>query len=303
MRKSKILLTMSALILTLGLVGCGQEKEPTPDTTIDEVVESTTPEVEIETPEVENPEEDSNTEETGIVVSDYIDYKLVDGILTVKLLSDTYVWDYYTYDMPNVNVEVNEDAPYMIYTITGVEAGNEIPFDIIGTFGSTQLSSIMTLTVTEDLKVEYSYEELVVDIETPTVEEITIDEDLNAITQSALTGLGDTVYLDALATRPLNMEDTYDMDYCLGTSTLTGLESGAVTEPMMSSNAFSLIVLKFDSNENATAAKESLLKTAPIEKWICVIPDDTRTVVVKDTYVVFLMGSMDQINAFDNITF
>lgn len=303
MKNKKILSMLSIATLAITMVGCGQKETNEPQTenteTIVESTEQSTEEIVESTESTETTEVVNDT--NADLIDKYIKEELIDGILTIKVLNDeNYEWVVYDYGCTNVTIETTEGEEYTSYVITGKEAG-QASLDIIGTADDGQISLIMTVIVNEDLGVEYSREKIYTELEP--VEEIVLEEDLDAIMQTALDGLGETVYRDSLDTRPINLEDTYELEYCLGVTSVTGLVSGEVTEPMMSSNAFSLIVLKFDTAENASAAKESLLETAPRQKWVCVEPEDIRTTVVNDNYVVFLMGSMDNVTAFDTINF
>lgn len=110
------------------------------------------------------------------------------------------------------------------------------------------------------------------------------------------------LYNQSVSTMPIDIEDTDSMLYYLGVESLDGLQSAAVSEPMMSSIAHSVVALKFDSADAANAAASSLKDTAPVQKWLCVMPDAVTTKVVFNTYVVFCMSSTDFVNNLDNMT-
>ena len=102
-------------------------------------------------------------------------------------------------------------------------------------------------------------------------------------------------------TMTVDIKDTELMTYHFGVTELTGLDSVAISEPMMSSVAYSLAVFKFDTNENATAAISALETNAPTNKWVCVEAEKVSARVVKDVYVVFTMGATTTVDAIQSV--
>lgn len=133
-------------------------------------------------------------------------------------------------------------------------------------------------------------------------------EEMGAQVEEVLANMIDAIYesienieLPGCFTAPIVEE--YDMEYNLGTTELPGLEAGAVSNPMMSSIAHSICVLRFDTNENAVAAANTLLKTAPVAKWVCVSAEKIGTSVVDEVYVIFVMSTSEIVDALnlDNV--
>lgn len=127
--------------------------------------------------------------------------------------------------------------------------------------------------------------------------EVTIDEDLNTIFNDSIAAIGAGNYPDPYMIRPIDMSSSDDMLYVLGVENVTGMEKGAVMEPMMSSIAFSLVVLKFDNADNASSAAQTLYDAAPQQKWLCVMPEGVFTKVINDTYLIVFMGPQSSIDA------
>jgi len=127
--------------------------------------------------------------------------------------------------------------------------------------------------------------------------EVTIDEDLNTIFNDSIAAIGAGNYPDPYMIRPIDMSSSDDMLYVLGVENVTGMEKGAVMEPMMSSIAFSLVVLKFDNADNASSAAQTLYDAAPQQKWLCVMPEGVFTKVIDDTYLIVFMGPQSSIDA------
>ena len=89
-----------------------------------------------------------------------------------------------------------------------------------------------------------------------------------------------SMYNQTVQTESIDLTDKDSMNYYLGVDDLSGLESAAYSEPMMSSIAHSVVALKFDNAENAKAAAASLKESAPVQKWVCVEPAAVTTKVV-----------------------
>ena len=112
-----------------------------------------------------------------------------------------------------------------------------------------------------------------------------------------------SMYNQTVQTESIDLTDKDSMNYYLGVDDLSGLESAAYSEPMMSSVAHSVVALKFDNAEDAKAAAASLKDSAPVQKWVCVEPDAVTAKVVYNTYVIFSMSSADFIDNLNNMTF
>lgn len=112
-----------------------------------------------------------------------------------------------------------------------------------------------------------------------------------------------SMYNQTVQTESIDLTDKDSMNYYLGVDDLSGLESAAYSEPMMSSVAHSVVALKFDNAEDAKAAAASLKESAPVQKWVCVEPDAVTAKVVYNTYVIFSMSSADFIDNLNNMTF
>lgn len=148
---------------------------------------------------------------------------------------------------------------------------------------TTESSEITTTDTSEGITTENS--------------EVTVDEDLNTIFNDSIATIGAGNYPDPYMIRPIDMSSTDDMLYVLGVENVTGMEKGAVMEPMMSSIAFSLVVLKFDTADNASSAAQTLYDAAPQQKWVCVLPEGVFTKVIYDTYLIVFMGPQSSIDA------
>lgn len=259
-----------------------EEPTETPTGTIDEV-----------TPTPEIVEDEFN-------VKDYITEEIVDGKLVITAKSDVYAWD--NYDDGIVEV-VREDGEEVItLTITGTEAGNTA-INLIGDSVDQRISYVIDIEVKEDLSIS---EEFVVDASIGELEEevvvAQVDEDLKTLIDTTLTTFGED-NIPALDSRMIDMTNSDDMKYVVGVESIEGLQSIAASEPMMTSVAFSLVTMKFDTADNANAAIEVLNNNAPTQKWVCVVPDGVKVVTAKDVYVIMLMGPNNLISEFEAIKY
>ena len=69
------------------------------------------------------------------------------------------------------------------------------------------------------------------------------------------------------------------------------LADGAVSEPMMGSQAYSLVVVKVNDGEDANAVAQEMLNGINPAKWICVQADDVVTAAYGDTVMLFMIFS------------
>ncbi len=76
-----------------------------------------------------------------------------------------------------------------------------------------------------------------------------------------------------------------------GLSDGSKLADGAVSEPMMGSQAYSLVVVKVNDGEDANAVAQEMLNGINPAKWICVQADDVVTAAYGDTVMLFMIFS------------
>lgn len=110
-------------------------------------------------------------------------------------------------------------------------------------------------------------------------------EDLTKIVDSIYAGVTDE--MPGVMSQPIDLTDK-DM-----VSSMTGLENGdeleylVVSEPMMSSQAYSLVVAKVKSGVNASKVAETMKTNINTRKWICVTAEKVYATNSGD--VVFLV--------------
>ena len=280
------------------IIGCGEKKtaEGTETTTNEVTSEST----ESTTSEVEVTEESTEIEATDeINVSEYVTESYEDGKLIIKAKTGEFVWEQYNDGF--IDVAETQDGEFTVYTVTGTEA-SPTSISLIGDYENTRISYLVMLEVKDDKTIDanYTVESTTMDMSDMGMEDMPmVEEDLDTLINDTLAALGEENMPGMLATRPVNLEDKDDTAFVLGVESLDGLNSAAVSEPMMTSVAFQLVALRFDDNASAEAAAKQLIETAPTTKWICVEPEEVKTKVVNDTYVLFFMGTKDAATNFE----
>ncbi len=256
--------------LMLSMSGCGDDKDNTSETTAEATTEASS--------KVILDDENVTMEENNDKV-----------ILTTK--NPNSLWYTETYETTVVDVEILEEAGICTFTITPKEEGF-CSVDIIGETADAKSIYPINFEVDKDLNLTSTfYSPEIFELEADdSVEEVIIDEDLNEIITASIDAMGPGNYPDPYMARPIDITSTDDMLYVLGVENVNGLEKGAVVEPMMSSVAFSLAVLKFDTADNANNASSILYDAAPEEKWVCVLPEGVFTKIVDENYLIVFMG-------------
>ena len=277
--------------------GCGDKKPAEGTETTSEVTSEST---ESTTSEVEVTEESTEIEDTNeINVSEYVTESIVDGKLVIKAKNVDTAWQQFNDGFVEVTEET--DGEYTIFTVTGTEA-SPTSINLLGDVGTNRISYLVMLEVKDDKTIDanYTVESTTMDMSDMGMEDMPmVEEDLDTLINDTLAALGEENMPGMLATRPVNLEDKDDTAFVLGVESLDGLNSAAVSEPMMTSVAFQLVALRFDDNASAEAAAKQLIETAPTTKWICVEPEEVKTKVVNDTYVLFFMGTKDAATNFE----
>ena len=93
--------------------------------------------------------------------------------------------------------------------------------------------------------------------------------------------------------------DQTDVDavaFYLGTNDVT-FKRGVVSEAMISSIAHSVVVLELEDGADAAAVAATLKETAPVDKWVCVVPDQVGTAHRGNIVMMAMSGAADAILA------
>ena len=98
--------------------------------------------------------------------------------------------------------------------------------------------------------------------------EINSAEDLSAVVDKLYEGKQDLY--PSLMTQPLDLSDSETVSYMTGLENGDDLEYLVVSEPMMSSQAYSLILAKVKEGADADKIAKTMNENIDYRKWICV---------------------------------
>ncbi len=110
-------------------------------------------------------------------------------------------------------------------------------------------------------------------------------EDLTTLIDSIYAGVTDE--MPGVMSQPIDVTDKDSVNYMTGLENGDELEYLVVSEPMMSSQAYSLVVAKVKSGVNASKVAETMKTNINTRKWICVTAEKLYATNSGD--VVFLV--------------
>ena len=87
----------------------------------------------------------------------------------------------------------------------------------------------------------------------------------------------------------IDKNDADSVAFFLGTSDVT-FKRAVVSEAMISSIAHSVAVLELEDGADAAAVAATLKETAPVGKWVCVVPEQSGT-AHRDNFVMMAMSN------------
>lgn len=101
----------------------------------------------------------------------------------------------------------------------------------------------------------------------------------------------------SIASMPLAKDDAYSLEWYIGSSDIA-ITEGIASEPMMSSVAHSVVLVRLENADDAESAMETMKATVNPRKWVCVgvEPENIKTAAVGD--LVLLVLDNDYSDAF-----
>lgn len=118
----------------------------------------------------------------------------------------------------------------------------------------------------------------------------------NALEDMALLDIIDKIYEItpvelSLYSDNMDVTDSDTMSYNAGLTNLNNVKEAAVSEPMMSSQAYSMVLVRVN-DESATADIANEIKSGiNPAKWVCVTADDLQVVSYRDVILLFMVSS------------
>lgn len=128
------------------------------------------------------------------------------------------------------------------------------------------------------------------------------DSKLNVSSAEDLTTLVDKIYegvtmqMPSLATQEIDITDADMVQYITGLENGNELEYAVVSEPMMSSQAYSLVLVKVKNGVNATDVAKTMKDNIDTRKWICVSAEKVYATTSGDV-VCLVMSNADTAKA------
>ncbi len=110
-------------------------------------------------------------------------------------------------------------------------------------------------------------------------------EDLSKLVDNIYAGV--TLEMPGVMTQPIDVTDKDMVSYVTGLENGDELEYAVVSEPMMSSQAYSMVIAKVKSGVNASKVAETMKDNIDTRKWICVSAEQLYATNSGD--VVFLV--------------
>ena len=89
----------------------------------------------------------------------------------------------------------------------------------------------------------------------------------------------------------MDLSDADAVKYNLGLDDASKVKEAAVSEPMMGSQAYSLVVVKVNDAKDTKDVANAMLNGINQRKWICVEADNLKVMAKGDTILLFMVDS------------
>ena len=129
------------------------------------------------------------------------------------------------------------------------------------------------------------------------LEPITSNEDLTALVNKIYEGVN--IEMPMLMSQPVDVTDADAVKYMTGLDNGNDIEYAVVSEPMMSSQAYSLVLVKVKQGANVEAVAKKMNENIDNRKWICVTAEKVYTTSSGDV-VCLVMSKEDTAKAVYN---
>ena len=299
----KILLILSALLVLFTFAACGETAPE--ETTMQSTTQSTTAQTTLPT-SVENP-----------ITDIYMSCQLADESfyqLEAYPAPDGKAWVTYVAD---IKKSAGMDPAAFNFLTLAFEESGLAEFNNVNTFsdgsayasmyisfedGTAVAASFYGETLPEDFmaaygKFETSFKELMKDIPEyvpapyvyGTPDETVLNEMLAIFDETEIT------YPDSFCISEIEMDDIFGIT--AGLENTDGVVQGTQCYPMMSSTAFSMVIVTLEDGAHAEAVREDFMDDPQWNKWVCVSADGAL-VASKDNMVIFLMANQNSFDIF-----
>ena len=114
--------------------------------------------------------------------------------------------------------------------------------------------------------------------------------------EGTLSGVIDKIYEQkntdlALMTTDIDISDPDAVKNYTGISDISKIKEATVSEAMISSQAYSLVLVRVNDNKDTKAVAEEMLNGVNQSKWICVTADDLKVAGSGDTIMLIMLST------------
>lgn len=96
--------------------------------------------------------------------------------------------------------------------------------------------------------------------------------------------------------KPVDLKDSDAVKYYMGLEDASEIKEAVVSEAMISSQAYSMVLARVNDAADAKDVADAMLKGIDQRKWICVMADDLKTAVYGDAVLmVMIASSMEEV--------
>lgn len=96
----------------------------------------------------------------------------------------------------------------------------------------------------------------------------------------------------SLSTENVDITDTdWMLPQCTGLKSAEGVKEAVVSEPMISSIAYSLVLVRVEDAKNAQSIAQQMKDGINPQKWVCVEADDLAVCGYGDVIMLFMVAS------------
>jgi hypothetical protein len=121
-------------------------------------------------------------------------------------------------------------------------------------------------------------------------------DDVNSFIDEVYGAVSEDILPSSLATTELSLNDEDTIEYHTGIVNLDGIDGIYLSEPMMSSVAYSAIYVRTDDSADAQAIRDELMEKVNPSKWVCVTAEKQSAVVIGND-VFFVMGAPETVDS------
>ncbi len=261
MKKLISILCISLMITSL--VACGNNKETD---------DSSTQETEVVSESI--PEKITPTDIEAIHEDDYIKATIKGNLIIESKIDKPWEWS----NLDDIAEITLEDGKYII---SPLKAGN-VTFEFLSDVADYEIDYFVydDMTILASIRENIPIAEEPIDIE---------DSDIADILNTIYDNMPENSVPTPRITTQIPIDNIEMLSYHFGVESLDGAEVAYVSEPMMSSIAYTVGVIRFSDDTNMDIVAKTIKENAPISKWVCVEAEKVETKVINN-YIVLIMA-------------